>query len=345
MPLKHLSAAPATLFDSNGRPNYGNFAGPIADCNHEAFDYTRLNRWPWTASPRLAAKLLKRWQFVGVIDENIVLGAAVIHLNYAGAGFAYVYDRHTGKIVESNFKSPLARHTEFSRSAAAGASRIQVGANVITMQNTMTEGRRDLQVSCRDKITADVVYTEHGHGVSTVTRMAMYGFGHTYKFVGMPASGAVVAGDKQYTLTKNAMAILDWSSATAPRNTIWNWASAAGHAKTGEAVGINFSSGIISGGFTENTVWVDGEPTMIEGVNFDYNQRDVLAEPWQVSTAAKDIDLTFRPDHERYEAANLLIAASRLHQPFGGFDGTIQVGGKTLDVNLYGFCEEHYAKW
>ena len=340
-----LPNAPTNLFGSDGKPNYGNFIGPIQDCNHEAFDYAGLHRWPWTATSGLAAKLLKRWQFVGVIDDDLVLGAAVINLNYVGAGFTYAYNRRTGKIIEKDLKSPLARNTVFSRSASQGVSEIRVGRDFIRMQNTMEDGRRELQIGCGDRITADVAFTENGEGISTVTRMAMYGFGHTYKFVGLPATGNVIVNGEKIALSKNAMAILDWSSATPPRNTIWNWAAAAGHSNAGKTVGVNFSTGLIASGFTENTVWVDGKPHMIDGVNFDYNQKDILGEPWRVWSPDGDVDLEFSPDHERFEDVYLLIAASRLHQPFGCFRGTIKTGQTTNDVELYGFCEEHFAKW
>ncbi|MDP8224845.1 MAG: DUF2804 domain-containing protein [Candidatus Lernaella stagnicola] len=339
-----LTDAPAILIAENGIPNYGNFRGPIAECNHECFDYTGLQRWPWSALHSTADKLLKRWQFVGVIDEGFVLGAAVIHLQYAGAGFAYVYDRNRRQLAEKNLKSPLAKNTAFSRSAAQGVSEIRVGNDFIRMQNTPADGRRELHLRCGE-ITAEVAFSENGDGVSTVTRMAMYGFGHTYKFVGLPATGHIVVGGEKVALSDKAMAILDWSSATPPRNTIWNWAAAAGHAASGKAVGVNFSTGLITSGYTENTVWIDGQPHMIGGVNFDYDQRDVLGKPWRVWTPEGDVDLEFTPDHERFEAANLLIAASRLHQPFGQFEGEIKVGRTKHDVTLYGFCEEHFAKW
>ena len=57
------------------------------------------------------------------------------------------------------------------------------------------------------------------------------------------------------------------------------------------------------------------------------------------------MDLIFHPAAERFEDINLGLVASRLHQPFGSFEGTIDAGRERLDVSLFGFCEEHYAKW
>jgi Domain of unknown function (DUF2804), C-terminal/Domain of unknown function (DUF2804), N-terminal len=345
MPKSTMSRAPEMLIAPDGQPNYGNFAGPIPTLNHDAFDYTKLHRWPWSAIGGLANKLLKRWQFVGVIDEGLVLGAAVVDLQYVGSGFTYLYDRATGEIVGKDVKAPLGMSTAFSESAGGGVSQIQFGGALIRMDNTPRDGKRELQVDVPGLLTADVAYTEHGDGVSTVSRMAMYGFGHTYKFVGLPATGHVVVRGEKRPLTKNAMAILDWSSATPPRNTIWNWAAAAGHDENGKSVGINFSSGIVTDGHTENSVWVDGQPTMIGGVNFFYDQQNITGHPWRLATPDGAIDLTFAPEHERLESVNLGLAASRLHQPFGGFTGTIGLGSAKHKVTLYGFCEEHFAKW
>jgi hypothetical protein len=39
------------------------------------------------------------------------------------------------------------------------------------------------------------------------------------------------------------------------------------------------------------------------------------------------------------------LVASSLHQPFGKFEGRIHLPDETIDADLFGFCEEHYAKW
>lgn len=339
-----LKIPPAQLFDAAGHPNYGNFAGPIGDLNYRQFDFKALERWPWTMTDSLAIKLLKHWEFVGVIDEDLVLGGAVVHLNYVGTGFAYVYDRKSGEIVEKNLKMPLARGTTFSPSAVDGASEIRHGDQFIRLDNTCRDGRRHIELRCGE-LAAEIYYREVGTGVTTVTHQSLVGFGHTYKFIGLPAEGRVVVRGRETQLSPKAKAILDWSCATPPRQTVWNWAAATGTDQKGRSVGINFSTGLIAAGFTENTVWLNGKPQMINAIHFAYDRNDIVGKPWRVGTAAGDVDLTFQPERERHEFVNFGVVKSKFHQPFGRFSGTIDLGREKAEVDLYGFCEEHFAKW
>ena len=345
MSASDMPNAPRELIDPNGRPRFGNFAGAVARINHKDFDFRALRRWPWTASSLLGGMLFKRWQFVGAIDENLVLGAAVVHLNYVGSGFAYVYDRRTGTITEKNLKAPLARSTRFSESPVLGISEIRSGDRFIRADNT-TDGReRRLQVDFGDELRAEVQYREPGSGVSTACEQAVNGFHYTYKSAGLPASGRVVAGGKETILSEGALALLDWTASTPPRETTWNWAAGVGSDEQGRPIGINFSKGLVSGKFTQNAVWIDGNPHMQADVRFEYDGGNVLGKPWQLTTADGVVNLVFSPDHERYEKVNFGIIASSLHQPFGTFEGTVKIGQTPMEVRLFGFCEEHYAKW
>jgi hypothetical protein len=340
-----LSPAPEKLIDADGRPVFGNFAGAVQDLNLAAFDFTSLRRPPWTLTRSWARNLLKRWQFVGVVDDDLVFGAAVVHLNYLSSGFAYVYDRRTGKIIEGNIKSPLAANTRFSPSPVGGATEIHQGGQSIVFENTINRGRREVDVSFGTKLHAKFAYDEIGPGVTTSVRQVLYGFNMCYKSVALPAAGTVTVEGVERKLSPNALALLDWSAGTPPRETIWNWAAAAGRDATGRAVGLNFGCGLNEYSFHENTLWLDGGTQMVGGVSFAYDARNILGVPWRLTTADGEVDLTFRPDHERFEDVNFGLVASRLHQPFGHFVGSLAIRDEKLDVDLYGFCEEHYARW
>jgi Domain of unknown function (DUF2804), C-terminal/Domain of unknown function (DUF2804), N-terminal len=345
MAPSNLSKTPEKLFQPDGSPNFGNFTGPTPVLNFEDFDFQGLHRWPWSMDANLAAKLLKRWEFVGVMDENFVIGAAVVHLNYVGSGFAYCYDKRSQRIVEKNIKAPFCMNTSFSPSAQEGVSEIRVGTSFIRMNNSTVNGAREVEMDFGPDLRAKFSYSELGEGVSTCTRQAMYGFGYTYKSAALPAKGSVTMHGEEIPLANDALALLDWSAATPPRVTVWNWAAGMGKDKQGKTVGINFSSGLISGGYNENTVWVDGKPHMMDGVHFDYDQKDVTSRPWRITSNNKEVDITFHPEHERYEKVNFGLVASSLHQPFGRFEGAIKLGKTKLALDCYGFCEEHYAKW
>ena len=126
---------PVNLIGPDGRPRFGVYGGPIAQLNCQDFAYKQLRRTPWTLSRKAAGWLLKKWQFVGVLDEGFVFGSAVIDLQYIGATFSYLYDRRTGEMTGVNAQAPLARGVQFSPSAVAGVSRYQSGAQLVEFDN------------------------------------------------------------------------------------------------------------------------------------------------------------------------------------------------------------------
>jgi len=336
---------PNQLIGPDGKPFFGDYAGPILNLNLQDYPYQQLRRPPWTFSKKLAAWLLKKWQFVGVLDEGFVFGEAVIDLQYVGATFAYLYDRQTAEMVGVTAQAPLAKGVQFSPSAVEGVSRFQSGGKLIELNNDLDQGWRKARIEFGDKLSGSVKYREDAQGVSIVSRLSVRGFGYTYKVVGLPAEGELTAKGKKYPLSKNALALLDWSVATPLRETYWNWAAATGRDGKGRLIGLNFSCGINETGHTENVFWVDGRPEKVDVVSFDYDWNDVH-NPWHITSMDGKVDLTFHPEGERLEDTNLLIAASCLHQPFGRFEGILKSASGAHEVNtLYGFAEEHYAKW
>ena len=339
-----FAAAPSRLIAPDGKPCFGVYAGPIPDLNVQDYAFRNLRRPPWTLVDKTARMLLKKWQFVGVLDEGFVFGSAVIDLQYVGATFSYLYDKQSGQMVGHTAQAPLAKGVQFSPSAIAGDSFYRAGGKSLELGNTLNDGWRTAKLDCGSQLKADVRYHENATGASIVTRLGVRGFGYTYKIVGLPAEGEVVANGKTYPLSKNAVALLDWSVATAQRETYWNWAAAAGTDTKGNRIALNLSCGINETGHTENVFWVNGQPEKPDVVSFDYDWNDLHA-PWRIRSMDERVDLTFHPEGERLEDTNLLVVASILHQPFGRFEGTLKTDRETHQVSLYGFAEEHYAKW
>ncbi len=345
MQKNELKPAPEKLVSSNGLAPFGTYAGPLPVINAQDFDYSKLKALPFPLGIGGKSTRFKRWQFYGVIDENLVLGAAIAHVQYLATGFAYVYDRNSREIVECNIKKPLAKGTIFSQSANDGISEIVKGKTSIRSDNSDAYDDRHLWVDFGPTLSADVVFSEPGTGVSALCPQDTNGFHYTYKSAGQLAKGVVNVNDKEYRLSENALALFDWTASTAPRATTWNWACAVGHDAQGRPIGINCSKGLVGGPYSQNTIWLDGEPCVLSGVSFDYNSEKILTEPWRVHTDDGNLDLAFEPGTERYEKINIGLVASSLHQPFGTFKGTLVHHGNAFEAELFGFCEEHYAKW
>ena len=115
--------------------------------------------------------------------------------------------------------------------------------------------------------------------------------------------------------------------------------------KDGRRLGINLVSGVNDRGFTENVYWVDGKPIKVDVVDFEYDSDAILATPWRIRSNDGRVDLSFRADSERAENINLGVVMSRFHQPFGRYEGRLEIDGFMQDVSLYGMVEEHQARW
>jgi len=336
--------APKRMIDGQNLVPFGNYSGAIADVNVEEFNYRLLSR-PFAFMEATAKKYLKRWQFVGAMDENIVFGAAVANVQYLGTGFSYVFDRRSGKILEKNIKCPLARNTEFSLSPVSGTSSIKKGDSFISLFNTPEDLTRSLKVSFGEKLQAEIKYREPGTGMTTTCPQDKTGFHYTYKTAGLPAEGHLLINGEKYELQENALALMDWTASTPSRHTNWNWAAGVGHDEDGNPVGLNFSRGLVGGEYSQNAVWFNGSPNLMMEVKFEYDETDLLGTSWKLTTEDKVLDIKFTPELERYENINLGLVVSNFHQPFGKFEGTVSIGGKVKKINMFGFCEEHYAKW
>ncbi len=337
--------APRLLIPKGEEPAVGNFAGVPGELGLENIDYKKLGRPPWTWSRGTASRLLKRWQFVGAIDEDLVVGAAVAHVQYLATAFAYVYDRRTGEIVERSVKAPLAAGARFSQGPAEGETRLALSGASVRMGNTPDDGVRTLDVRMGGDLELHLRYREDGTGMSTSSPHDTGGLHYTYKFAGLPVEGEVIVRGRKMTLGADALGLLDWTASTPPRATTWNWCCAVGEDALGRRVGVNFSRGLVGGPFSQNAVWLAGEPHLLPAVAFGYDPEQIVTAPWHLTTSNRSVDLIFHPAAERFEDINLGLVASRLHQPFGTFEGTVDAGQKRLEVSLFGFCEEHYAKW
>jgi len=337
---------PENLISEQGQISYGNFIGPIAKLNWRDFDYTKLKRFPWTVCPSLAEKLFKRWQFAGIIDPDFAVGAAIAHVNYLSSGFFYVYDRSSGSLAEFNFKQPFGVQTQFSDTPACGITRIKKGTGFIEFDNT-SDGSSlcRLTIEIPGKTRAKLEIFGESNGVSTICPQNKNGFHYTYKCAGLKARGSFELNGKRHEFSQEAMALFDWTASTPPHLTSWNWSAAVGKDTEGRNIGINLSRGLVGGNYSQNSVWVDGKPHMLSQADFEYDPLRMLETEWRVRTSDSRLDLRFRPQCERKENINMWLISSRFRQPFGEFRGIIKLPEESFEVELFGVCEEHLAKW
>ena len=345
--MAKIPAPPEKLIEASGKPNYGIFTGPIPQVNLDDYDYMGNGRFPFNIAQGLSKLALRRWQYIGVFDEEYVIGVAVVNIGFTGSAFAYVYNRATKVKTEINLIDPGARNSVFSPDSMNGFSMLRKERNSVRIDAPDADGMRMVTVDS-DKLKLKLAVEDAPDRVTPMgicCRIGLRRFNYTHKVAGLPASGEIVLGGETLHLSHKALGVFDWTAGVPNRETFWNWASAAGRLDDGQVVALNFGRGLNESAVTENVFWVDGKPEWVGMVHFDYDHKN-LQGPWKLTSNDGLVDLEFTPEGERAEEINMLLVRSNFHQPFGKFTGTLKKGTKKIKIDdMFGFVEEHYVKW
>lgn len=334
-----VETAPERLIDGEGRPRVGVFDAPIRVLN--AGDFR-----PPGGEKRVSPSRIKRWQYVGLVSEEFVIGAAVVWMQPVGNVFWYVFDRKRRELTEASVLCPFGRGIAFESNGVSGVVAWRKGKNRILLENGRAGGRRRLEiVSGKLAVTAEL--EDAPAPLVVASRVGYRGFNYTLKIAGMPAFGEVaLAGATRRIGEREAFGVLDFTTGCLARETFWNWASGGGRDAGGALVGLNFVQGINETGVTENAFWIGDRLVKTDTLTFAYDDRQILS-PWRIRSWDKKVDLTFVPEGERKADLDLKVVASRFHQPFGCFSGTLidDAGVPHAVERLPGYTEEHFALW
>ena len=347
--MAHTEAPPVpdALINDQGTPEFGVYDRPFTTVNLEDFDYRRVAPLPFRFFASTARRAIKRWQYMGFASAEVVGGMAVVDVGYAHTAFVYVYNRGSQDLYEYSSVDVLRRKGRLSASSVTGVSQYVAGKTWIRMDNQEAPAARQISAHVPGALRLELQTDQAAvTPLCAVTRNGVHGYNYCHKEAGFPVSGFVeVSGERFELRGADAFGSLDWTAGCLARNTFWNWASAGGTLQDGRRLGINFVSGVNDRGFTENCYWLDGEPIKVDLVDFEYDSDAILESPWRIRSNDGLVDLTFRADAERAEHINLGLVLSRFHQPFGRFEGRLEIDGLAHEVALYGMVEEHQARW
>ena len=168
----------------------------------------------------------------------------------------------------------------------------------------------------------------------------------------MRAEGYVQLGNDEYQFNKDtALATLDWGRGIWTYKNTWYWSSLQGYDDEGKRIGFNLGYGFgDTSNATENMLFYDGKALKLDDVTFnipkDDKGNDDFMSPWTLTSESHDIDLQFTPVIDRADITDLGVLASKQHQVFGRFNGTITAEGVTVHFeNKIGFAEKVFNKW
>lgn len=269
-------------------------------------------RWrPARLPPVRRGRLLKRWRYVALFDEQLMACAAQVHVGPARQSFWALYLRERASLRERT-------RTLVHRSRVALA-------------------RGALHVH-----DAGVLLEVALHETSPVHARCVNDGGEvwTRKQAGVAARGTLSL-DGGEPLAIDALAVIDDTAGYHPHRTEWWWSAGVGSGARGEALAWNLVQGVNdppSG--SERAVWVEGVAHECAPVRFSGDLCEIAAED--------GARLQFDAEAQRARSENLLLVKSEYRAPFGTFSGTLPGPPGARPIALargFGVVEHHRARW
>ena len=264
---------------------------------------------PAEPMPLLArGQLRKRWRYVGVFADELMLCAARAEIGPFRQSFWVLWDREGRRRHDGTSLLPGSREVRMD------GPRIAIEAGEVRASLVLGDAAA-IEARCPS-----------GRA-----------WAWTRKRAGVPVRGAVEADGRRWEI--DALAVDDESAGHHRRHTSWLWSAGVGSATDGRAVAWNLVEGINDPPEgSERAVWVDGEPREVPPVRFDgLGGIDPAGEG-----SPGGARLRFEPETERARRDNLLLLRSRYRLRFGTFSGSL--GGLPLADGL-GVMERHDAVW
>jgi hypothetical protein len=250
-------------------------------------------------------RLRKRWRYVGVYSEEVMLCAAKVEVGPLPHSFWAVWDRGGG--------------------GRYGHTRMLPGGSAVEMDGSSVRLRAG-------QVRADLELGP-GEAIESACPSGEGGYGWTRKRAGIETSGTIEAGGKSWRI-EGACGVDDVSAGYHQRHTDWLWSAGVGTSSDGNAVAWNLVSGINDPPRgSERAIWIDGFPHEPEPVCFDGLAGVELADGSR---------LAFSAESERARNDNFLVFRSRYRHQFGTFSGALE--GVEL-ASGFGVMEQHSAVW
>ncbi|RPJ17119.1 MAG: DUF2804 domain-containing protein [Desulfobacteraceae bacterium] len=332
------------LIGLNGRPVFGIRKSTVLSFNLSDLRIYGKNKTDGILKRFITWFRIKRWQYLGVCNDKIIFGAAIVNLGYMTNMFCYIFDRKAGKIVQFDAITPSGKAGLFEGSFQNGSAIFKNGKASLSFINRPESVLA--KISVKGKLDAELHFLKLTEPLCCTSRVGLDGFNYTHKEAGIPVTGNVTFRGSGYEIAENeSSGVIDYTLGYLARHTFWNWASGGGFDEAGNRVGFNLVQGVNETGFTENAFWINGNMIKTDVIDFQYSDLNLL-DKWRIVSNDGKINLSFYPEGERSADINTGLIASRFHQPFGRFEGILSDGGKTWKINnAAGFTEEHYAKW
>jgi hypothetical protein len=336
--VRTLIAAPDDALDPRTFvPRFGSYRGSVS-----RIEIDRVARGPLAPLARVARR--KRWVYVAIARDPILVSLAIVRLGYAANAFVFVY--HAGERRMLARVASLGPGFAADVSASAGPQTrgsYRLGGLRLALTPRPDTTGFDVEAAGRGfSIRARLDASESPPAIAAIAPVPGHLVATTEKRALLVAAGEVIADGRRFSLDAG-LGAYDHTHGLLARHTAWRWAFGLGLAGDGEPVAVNLVEGHV--GEAECAAWTrDGVHPLAEG-RFDFDPARPL-DPWHVTTADGSVDLRFAPGALHAETKNLGIIRSRFVQPAGTYDGTIRLADRTVDVRgLLGVAEDQDVLW
>lgn len=328
--MRTLAPAPARFRDaSTHEPAFGSYEGalPRVDLGGLSLVQRTFRR--------------KKWLYVAITTERVWVSLAVVRMGYATSAFAFVYDIGARRMLVDRTVVAPPRVAEVADDPTAEGlvARFAFGRSRISL---VRKGeRRELRARFTG-LSLDATFdgATAPPAISAVARLGPSLASATEKLALADVKGSVEV-DGQRIALDGGFGGYDYTHGLMPRHTRWRWAFAMGEAKDGEPVAFNLVDGFV--GEAECAAFRAGRvfPLYEPRIRFDVEHPE---RPWRLE--GEGVDLTFHVGAVHAQRTNLAIVRSRFLQPTGVFHGTLQVDGRSVELEaLPGVVENQDVLW
>lgn len=329
----------------NGKPVFGCWKGEISEIDLSEYRRKKFSDL-WLSTRE------KRWLYVGIYTEDVIIGLAIVNASYVGNAFCYVYDRKRDILWEQERVIPLAKGIRVDRGLHKGIVSYKTPTEKIYIETDLEQGKRFVDVQLKSEgrdidIRVEIIDSiKKSPPLQVLTPTSAEDFTFTHKNVGLPVLGSVRLGNVRYEFDpEKDSAVIDYTIGFPARETFWNWASATGRLDDGRWIGLNLVAPIFDSENNENAFWIGGDWIKVSGVTFEYDPKKPM-EKWKISSKDGILDLCFEPSGRRVQDLNYQVVVSRFQQPYGVFIGTVKLPtGEVITIEIPGVVEEHFARW
>lgn len=313
----------------------------------------------WSRTPKHICNLKgnwlrkKKWNHWLLTSDDFLFNVTLIHLDYIGIAFTYLYDIERKTFWEEQVTIPFGIGVELPPCADDDFAFTHPRLTFSSKQDQSGTSREIVvKTAGRDTwISAHFVigHPEEYESLNVVIPWDQRRFHFTSKQNCLPARGSVRIGEREYQCKEGVtFAALDVGRGIWPYRSFWNWATCSGEV-AGMPFGFNLGAGWTDRtGMNENALFRNNRIEKLnEDVTFTYDLQNVL-NPWQIqSKNSNDIKISFTPIDKRVVRTKAGVISSTLQQVFGYFSGTARLSnGEIVRFDrLIGCVEEHHAKW